>query len=171
MQIKTGGLVVWSKKDELVIYRGCNYKLGSKHFSKRSSGSDAGKETSVPNATYQENLSISKVESSGSALDEMLSRKEETTVAINGSLFEREADRLLDGLGPRFIDWWRHKPLPVDADLLSEVVPGFKTPFRLCPPHSKSSKLTDEELTHLRNLAQPLPTHFVLGTFFIDRAN
>ncbi|KAM7520261.1 hypothetical protein LguiB_019223 [Lonicera macranthoides] len=163
VEVKTGGLVVWSKKDELVIHRGCNYKLGSKCFSKKRSDSDAGKETLVPNATYQENLSISKVESSGSALDEMLSRKEETTVAINGSLFEREADRLLDGLGPRFIDWWRHKPLPVDADLLSEVVPGFKTSFRLCPPHAKSNKLTDEELTHLRNLAQPLPTHFVLG--------
>ncbi|KAL5745038.1 hypothetical protein ACOSP7_026184 [Xanthoceras sorbifolium] len=40
---------------------------------------------------------------------------------IDRSLYEREGDRLLDGLGPRFIDWWMWKPLPVDADLLPEV--------------------------------------------------
>uniref|UniRef100_F6HSR3 CRM domain-containing protein n=1 Tax=Vitis vinifera TaxID=29760 RepID=F6HSR3_VITVI len=81
---------------------------------------------------------------------------------VNGSLYEREADRLLDGLGPRFIDWWRPKPLPVDADLLPEVLPGFRPPFRLSPPQTRS-KLTDDELTYLRKLAYALPTHFVLG--------
>ena len=81
---------------------------------------------------------------------------------VNGSLYEREADRLLEGLGPRFIDWWRPKPLPVDADLLPEIVPGYRLPFRLCPPHTRS-KLSDDELTYLRKLAYALPTHFVLG--------
>lgn len=71
----------------------------------------------------------------------------------------------MDGLGPRFIDWWRPKPLPVDADLLAEVVPGFRPPFRLCPPKTRS-KLTDDELTYLRRLSRPLPTHFVLGILF-----
>lgn len=83
---------------------------------------------------------------------------------MNGSLYEKEADRLLDGLGPRFLDWWWRKPLPVDGDLLPEVVPGFIRPFRLCPPHARS-KLTDDELTYLRKFARPLPTHFVLGNF------
>jgi len=81
----------------------------------------------------------------------------------NGSLYERETDRLLDDLGPRFTDWWMPKPFPVDADLLPEDVPGFQPPLRLCPPHS-SAKLSDYELTYFRKLAQPLPTHFVLGT-------
>lgn len=84
----------------------------------------------------------------------------------NGSLYERETDRLLDDLGPRFIDWWRPKPFPVDADLLPEDVPGFQTPLRLCPPHS-GAKLSDYELTYFRKLAHPLPTHFVLGTLLL----
>ncbi|KZV21661.1 hypothetical protein F511_16367 [Dorcoceras hygrometricum] len=78
------------------------------------------------------------------------------------SLYERESDRLLDELGPRFVDWWMPKPLPVDADLLPEHIPGFKTCFRLCPPCTRS-QLTDSELTYLRKIARPLPTHFVLG--------
>lgn len=52
--------------------------------------------------------------------------------------------------------------MPVDADLLPEVVPGFKTPFRQCPPGVRLA-LADEELTYLRKLARPLPTHFALG--------
>lgn len=92
--------------------------------------------------------------------------KEVNCQPVTGSLFEREADRLLDGLGPRFIDWWMHKPLPVDGDLLPEVVPGFEPPFRLSPPYT-NSKLTDDELTYLRKLAHPLPTHFVLGTLLL----
>jgi hypothetical protein len=112
-----------------------------------------------------------------SGLDEKMCRKESegktlpsadflkedlNSQSVSGSLYERETDRLLDGLGPRFIDWWMHKPLPVDADLLPEVVPGFRPPFRLCPPHARA-KLTNDELTYLRKLAHPLPTHFVLG--------
>jgi hypothetical protein len=91
------------------------------------------------------------------------------TQPINGSLFERETDRLLDGLGPRFVDWWMRKPLPVDADLLPEVVKGFRSPSRLCPPRMRS-KLKDDELTYLRKLAQSLPTHFVLGIFLLYKA-
>jgi hypothetical protein len=47
-----------------------------------------------------------------------------------------EADQLLEGLGPRFTDWWGYEPLPVDADLLPAIVPGYKKPFRLHPPSS-----------------------------------
>lgn len=50
----------------------------------------------------------------------------------------------------------------MDVDLLPEVVPGFKTPFRQCPPGVRPT-LADEELTYLRKLARPLPTHFALG--------
>ncbi|XLS56292.1 hypothetical protein HN51_006047 [Arachis hypogaea] len=83
-------------------------------------------------------------------------------VHCSGSLYERETDRLLDALGRRFVDWWYPKPLPIDADLFPEVVPGFKPPFRLCPPYS-SAKITYYELTFFRKLAKPLPVHFVLG--------
>jgi hypothetical protein len=73
-----------------------------------------------------------------------------------------EADKLLDGLGPRFSDWWGYEPLPVDADMLPAVVPGFRKPFRLLPS-GVPPKLTDREMTILRRLAHPLPFHYALG--------
>ncbi|KAK8448961.1 hypothetical protein SEVIR_7G136000v4 [Setaria viridis] len=73
-----------------------------------------------------------------------------------------EADRLLDGLGPRFSGWWGYDPLPVDADLLPAIVPGYRRPFRLLPS-GVPPKLTDREMTILRRLAHPLPFHYALG--------
>ena len=74
-----------------------------------------------------------------------------------------EADKLLDGLGPRFSGWWGYDPLPVDADLLPAIVPGYRRPFRLLPS-GVPPKLTDREMTILRRLARPLPFHYALGT-------
>lgn len=156
VETKTGGLVVWSKKDALVVYRGCDYQLRLR-TSKMQSGF-------ASHHKLKESATFSQLKSDVSTGEQNMSRKdgEMDSIPINGSLYEREADRILDGLGPRFIDWWRPKPLPVDADLLLEVVPGFKPPFRRCQPHG-SVKLTDDELTYLRMLAQQLPFHFVLG--------
>lgn len=75
-----------------------------------------------------------------------------------------EADRLLDGLGPRFLDWWGLDPKPVDGDLLPGVVIGFRKPFRVLPFGIKQG-LTDAEMTTLRRLGRPLPCHFALGDF------
>ncbi|XP_027179484.1 chloroplastic group IIA intron splicing facilitator CRS1, chloroplastic isoform X3 [Coffea eugenioides] len=149
LEMKTGGVVVWRKQHALVIYRGGNYLSALK--------------TSFDNCC-RDTIIASEVNSSEHGLVGMMSEmdKKEENVLMNGSLYEKEADRLLDGLGPRFLDWWWRKPLPVDGDLLPEVVPGFMPPFRLCPPHARS-QLTDDELTYLRKLARPLPTHFVLG--------
>ncbi|RDY08091.1 Chloroplastic group IIA intron splicing facilitator CRS1, chloroplastic, partial [Mucuna pruriens] len=168
VETKTGGLVVLSKKDFLVVYRGHNHQLTAKGSpSLRTNRYEMNR---VESATKGNRCLVG----SNHSLSEMLSwnadDKDSISTGIqdmnhqlvNGSLYERESDRLLDGLGPRFIDWWMHKPLPVDADLLPEEVPGFQPPFRLCPPHS-SAKLTDYELTYFRKLAYPLPFHFVLG--------
>nr|CAB3487308.1 unnamed protein product [Digitaria exilis] len=73
-----------------------------------------------------------------------------------------EADKLLEGLGPRFSGWWGYDPLPVDADLLPAIVPGYRRPFRLLPS-GVPPKLTDREMTILRRLAHPLPFHYALG--------
>ncbi|KAK9272489.1 hypothetical protein L1049_002862 [Liquidambar formosana] len=178
VEIKTGGFVVWSKKDTLVVYRGYNYQFTSNTCPQMHPGSAGCRETpssKLNQLKLNDYITIPELKSSESTLDGEISIKdgEEEPLPIgifenvglqpiNGSLYEREADRLLDGLGPRYIDWWMPKPLPVDADLLPEVVPGFKCPFRLCPP-SDRPKLTDDELTYLRKLARPLPTHFVLG--------
>ncbi|XP_059642418.1 chloroplastic group IIA intron splicing facilitator CRS1, chloroplastic [Cornus florida] len=167
VEIKTGGLVVWCRKDILVVYRGRNNQLTLKACPEVYPCSAGGQKAySLYDRCHilEDNVASSQVKTNGNVLNEQRSRRDghEENIPINGSLFEREADRLLDGLGPRFIDWWRPKPLPVDADLLPEVLPGFRPPFRLCSPHARS-KLTDDELTYLRKLALPLPTHFVLG--------
>ncbi|XP_011099540.1 chloroplastic group IIA intron splicing facilitator CRS1, chloroplastic isoform X1 [Sesamum indicum] len=163
VEMKTGGVVVWSNKDFLAVYRGCNYKSGSKNFWNKHGKSAGDEENFSSTMNHQNTTTVARVSPDGSALDEMIHEKDGEWESLHmPSLYEREADRLLDGLGPRFVDWWMQKPLPVDADLLPELVPGFKTPFRLCPPFTRS-KLTDAELTYLRKLARPLPTHFVLG--------
>jgi len=161
-----------SKKDFLVVYRGCNHQLTTKGYqSPRKNHSKMSGAESITNGD------ICSVDSNHS-LSEMLNVNAEdkdylsTTVqnmnfqTASSSLYERETDRLLDDLGPRFVDWWMPKPFPVDADLLPEDVPGFQTPSRLCPPHS-GAKLSDYELTYFRKLAHPLPTHFVLGTLLL----
>ncbi|CAL0308274.1 unnamed protein product [Lupinus luteus] len=173
VETKTGGLVVQSKKDFLVVYRGCNHQLTSKGSPKIYIRSQRTKpsEMNLAESVTKGDLYRAKSDHSTSDMpslnadrkDSISTGMQDTSCqSVGGSLYERETDRLLDGLGPRFIDWWMHKPLPVDADLLPEVVPGFKPPFRLCPPN-ESVKLADSELTYLRKLTHPLPTHFVLG--------
>ncbi|OMO80207.1 hypothetical protein CCACVL1_13100 [Corchorus capsularis] len=180
VEMKTGGLVVWSKKDALVVFRGCKHELTSKispmEYSHPASGQEISSLT-CSNLTSGNNINLSQEKFNTSTLGKSLYREEKekesmpTSIFIKaddnnemvmGSLYEREIDRLLDGLGPRFIDWWMRKPLPVDADLLPEVVPGFRPPLRLSPPNT-TPKLTEDELTYLRKLAHPLPFHFALG--------
>ncbi|KAK7340945.1 hypothetical protein VNO77_21663 [Canavalia gladiata] len=167
VEAKTGGLVVWSKKDVLVVYRECNHQLTTKgsiletnpyamNWVKSAAQGDLYWVKSNHSSTKMLSWNADHKDSISMGIQDM------NCQPVRGSLYERETDRLLDGLGPRFIDWWMHKPLPVDADLLPQEVPGFQPPFRLCPPHS-SPKLTDYELTYFRKLAHPLPTHFVLG--------
>lgn len=164
VEMKTGGFVVWRLKNALVVYRGRDYTLRQKDDPELHHDFLCSQQNSSFTENIKETSIFSPLNSSGRSEDEMITgeNSKEDTVAMNESLYEREANRLLDDLGPRYVDWWWPKPLPVDADLLPEVVPGFKPPFRLCPPRSRS-KLTDDELTHLRKLARSLPTHFVLG--------
>ncbi|KZV53878.1 hypothetical protein F511_00144 [Dorcoceras hygrometricum] len=172
VELKTGGVVVWSKKEFLAVYRGCNYVSRSRPHLKIHQNSTCDREHSSLSTNYEKR--VDQLNFADSSLSEMShgedgslsemshgedGKRESQCVA---SLYERESDRLLDELGPRFVDWWMPKPLPVDADLLPEHIPGFKTCFRLCPPCTRS-QLTDSELTYLRKIARPLPTHFVLG--------
>ncbi|KAL8476649.1 hypothetical protein ACS0TY_029079 [Phlomoides rotata] len=165
IEMKTGGLVVWRNKGFLAVYRGRNYgSKNSKYICSMhdNSASDQGN-SSLP-MNYRNVTYVAPENSDRSGPDQMIHGKDGGGESLHmASLYEREADRLLDGLGPRFVDWWMHKPLPVDGDLLPELVPGYKTPYRLSPPFITRSKLTDAELTYLRKLARSLPTHFVLG--------
>ncbi|XP_042383770.1 chloroplastic group IIA intron splicing facilitator CRS1, chloroplastic-like [Zingiber officinale] len=161
VETKTGGLVVWIKRDFLVIYRGEKYGM-ILHTPSCYNAVDQ-----VNLGIFDSNRAIFSVNSGGIMKDMenniyLTNKNSVTQHPVEGSLYEREANRLLDGLGPRFVDWWWRTPLPVDADLLPEVVPSFRPPFRMRPPGIRV-KLTDDELTYLRKLARSLPTHFALG--------
>jgi hypothetical protein len=162
LQIKTGGLVVWTKGDIHFVYRGRNYLQNMKQLkvSQVNQPTSQGNYINAAELWTNDNYKADDVfqESDPSTGDQM------DDEPVKGTLYEREVNRLLDGLGPRFVDWWWNTPLPVDADLLPEYVPGFKTPFRQCPPGVRPT-LADEELTYLRKLARPLPTHFALGKY------
>ncbi|KAL9226530.1 hypothetical protein vseg_002333 [Gypsophila vaccaria] len=167
VEVKTGGVVVWSKKDSLVVYRGCDYHLRRRRRFRNSNMRSTREGRTFVSVTDQQKLESNIISARQNADDDSMSAglimdSNFWTNPVDKSLYEREGDRLLDGLGPRFIDWWYPKPLPVDGDLLPEVVPGFMPPFRLCPSNVRP-QLTDRELTYLRTLARPLPVHFVLG--------
>lgn len=76
--------------------------------------------------------------------------------------YEDEIDKLLSDLGPRYADWPGDSPLPVDADLLPNLVPGYQPPFRLLP-YGVRRTLGMKESTSLRRIARTLPPHFALG--------
>ncbi|CAO2163584.1 unnamed protein product [Urochloa humidicola] len=170
LEIKTGGLVVWTKGDIHFVYRGSNYQQNTKH--KHYFVSDAQHVSPVkynaPTSQIKYGNKGEMLTNGNSKADDAIQENDQSIYVqkdeepVKGTLYEREVNRLLDSLGPRFVDWWWNTPLPVDADLLPEFVPGFKTPFRQCPPGVRPT-LADEELTYLRKLAHPLPTHFALG--------
>ncbi|RDX73487.1 CRM-domain containing factor CFM3, chloroplastic/mitochondrial, partial [Mucuna pruriens] len=139
---RTRGLVIWRSGSYMWVYRGKNYQ-GLMQPSEKE-GDD---QISMP------------VDGDAASLEksEAVWRKEE-----NMTLEEVEFNRMLDGFGARFVEWWGTGILPVDADLLPPTVPGYRTPLRLLPAGMRP-RLTDDELTNMRKLAKSLPCHFALG--------
>ncbi|KAJ6965795.1 CRM-domain containing factor CFM2 [Populus alba x Populus x berolinensis] len=179
LERKTGGLVVWRVGSKIVLYRGADYKYP--YFLAETSSVN---ETS-PDAVQNIDVDDKEVDEEGSVLSavdgaappEPRSSDEIVRPSLvqgvgspNRVRFQlpgeaqltEEADQLLDGLGPRFNDWWGYDPLPVDADLLPAVVSGYRRPFRLLP-YGVSPTLTNDEMTTLKRLSRPLPCHFALG--------
>uniref|UniRef100_A0A2K2C8M7 CRM domain-containing protein n=1 Tax=Populus trichocarpa TaxID=3694 RepID=A0A2K2C8M7_POPTR len=179
LERKTGGLVVWRVGSKIVLYRGADYKYP--YFLAETSSVN---ETS-PDAVQNIDVDDKEVDEEGSVLSavdgaappEPRSSDEIVRPSLvqgvgspNRVRFQlpgeaqltEEADQLLDGLGPRFNDWWGYDPLPVDADLLPAVVSGYRRPFRLLP-YGVSPTLTNDEMTTLKRLGRPLPCHFALG--------
>ena len=183
-QRKTGGLVVWRSGSIIILYRGVNYKYP--YFSDgdqiKSNLENKSEDPSMIDTEQKGNtLSISAVNPLAKSLNNLthsslisgVGSPDKVRLQLPGEVqLEEEADRLLDGLGPRFSDWWGYEPLPVDADLLPAIVPGFRKPFRLLPFGVKP-KLTDREMTILRRLSRPLPCHFALGLIspFFEHCN
>ncbi|XP_042462732.1 CRM-domain containing factor CFM3, chloroplastic/mitochondrial-like [Zingiber officinale] len=167
VESRTGGLVIWRSGSVMVVYRGSNYKRPSRTQlpdvqNNQTLVSNETESLFIPDVsettTLVENVdhSVTSKPVTSSSFD--LNLKHEKNLAEE----EVEFNRLLDGLGPRFVDWWGTGILPVDADLLPQNIPGFRTPFRLLPSGMRA-RLTNSEMTNLRKLAKRLPCHFALG--------
>ncbi|XP_054819893.1 CRM-domain containing factor CFM3A, chloroplastic/mitochondrial-like isoform X2 [Prosopis cineraria] len=154
---RTKGLVIWRSGSLMLVYRGCNYEGPTSRCQYNESEGDG--------------LFASDV-SPGSSLEaddsNATSSLEKSNLVVrnqwpeNLTTEEAEYNNLIDGLGPRFVEWWGTGILPVDADLLPPIVPGYKTPFRLLPTGMRP-QLTNAEVTNLRKLSKSLPCHFALG--------
>lgn len=154
VQRRTGGLVVWQSGSVMMVYRGVNYTGPSS----RPQSSEKDDDTLfVPDVSPASNLTT---RNNNSATTSLATRTPEFSESMTEE--EVEFNSVLDGLGPRFHEWWGTGILPVDADLLPQTIPGFKTPFRLLPTGMRP-RLTNSEMTNLRKLAKSLPCHFALG--------
>lgn len=154
---RSGGLVIWRSGSVMVVFRGSNYE-GPSQISKSMDREDDS--LFVPDVSNAGKPMYNIVNGSNSILEKT---KMPTSVCAESMTEEQaEYNSLLDGLGPRFEDWWGTCLLPVDADLLPQTIPRFKTPFRLLPTGMRP-RLTNAELTNFRKLAKSLPCHFALG--------
>ncbi|KAK1379908.1 CRM-domain containing factor CFM3A, chloroplastic/mitochondrial [Heracleum sosnowskyi] len=164
LERKTGGLVIWRSGSAVALYRGVSYVDPSvqryrqlnkkKAYSQGPSSVESGKRV-----TYELGPSKDVWVPQEEAVDAL---KEESSKPLPETRYEDEVDVLLEGLGPRYEDWPGSDPLPVDADLLPGIVPGFKPPFRLLP-YGVRSTVGGKEATSLRRLARVIPPHFALG--------
>lgn len=166
LERKTGGLVIWRSGTSVSLYRGVSYKAPSERANKKIHKRNEISQNSLSMATaksinYSEHSSVNDVHTpqgdSGSALEE-----KKDTQSSQEVKYEDEIDELLDSLGPRYTDWPGGDLLPVDADLLPGIVPGYQPPFRVLP-YGVRATLSGKEATALRRLARVLPPHFALG--------
>ncbi|XP_058091528.1 CRM-domain containing factor CFM3B, chloroplastic [Magnolia sinica] len=165
---RTGGLVTWRSGSVMVVYRGSNYEGPSS----RSPSSDTQSTQNIlqgRDAPFVPDVSSADDSATENGSHAISSTAEKVNPSVTSPIpaermteEEAEYNSLLDGLGPRFVDWWGTGFLPVDADLLPQHIPGYKTPFRLLPTGMRP-RLTNAEMTSLRKLARSLPCHFALG--------
>ncbi|XP_019173427.1 PREDICTED: CRM-domain containing factor CFM3, chloroplastic/mitochondrial [Ipomoea nil] len=155
LEAKTGGLVIWRSGSSIVIYRGLSYAFDCvKSFVKQN---QANLDTLESSRDLVDNSGIkylNGVDGASKSYSSSLTEEEKTDLS--------ELNLLLDELGPRFEDWNGRYPLPVDADLLPAVVPGYKPPFRRLP-YGVRQNLRDREMTYFRRTARGMPPHFALG--------
>lgn len=166
LERKTGGLVIWRSGTSVSLYRGVTYEDPAQKVKNRIYKRHETFQKSLPTTkkTDQDLSNFSSLPNVDAAQAEPVSMKQADTNPETSSevRYEDEVDELLDSLGPRYADWPGDGPLPVDADLLPGVVPGYKPPFRLLP-YGVRSTLPMREATALRRLARVLPPHFALG--------
>ncbi|KAH9682238.1 CRM-domain containing factor CFM3A [Citrus sinensis] len=185
LERKTGGLVIWRSGTAVSLYRGVSYEVPSVQLNKRIYKRNELPASSVSQATDKQiHKQISMSGNSLSAAADKTAQdpsnfdsynnvhatqvnletasEEQETDFVREVKYEDEVEKLLDGLGPRYTDWPGCDPLPVDADMLPGIVPGYQPPFRVLP-YGVRSTLARKEATNLQRLARVLPPHFALG--------
>uniref|UniRef100_A0A2P2KKL4 CRM-domain containing factor CFM3Aic/mitochondrial-like isoform X5 n=1 Tax=Rhizophora mucronata TaxID=61149 RepID=A0A2P2KKL4_RHIMU len=178
LERKTGGLVIWRSGTSITLYRGMSYKVPSMQLNKRMfkgnevSTSSIPMEKGRPIARSSLPIETCKIIKGPSLGEEHAHQSNSHTAAEDKEkkenktslerIYEDKIDKLLDGLGPRYLDWPGCDPLPVDADMLPGIVPGYRPPFRIFP-YGVRTTLGNKEATSLRRLARVLPPHFALG--------
>ncbi|XP_006357699.1 chloroplastic group IIA intron splicing facilitator CRS1, chloroplastic [Solanum tuberosum] len=155
LEHRTGGLVIWRSGSSIVLYRGISYKLPCvQSFTSKNHDVD---ESEYPNNDSCQSLGVK-------CLNEAAERPRNGSTDLSSEEIVdlSELNMILDEVGPRFKDWSGREPLPVDADLLPAVVPGYRPPFRRLPYGAKLN-LKNKEMTYLRRTARIMPPHFALG--------
>ncbi|XP_021775808.1 CRM-domain containing factor CFM3A, chloroplastic/mitochondrial-like [Chenopodium quinoa] len=161
LERKTGGLVIWRSGTSVSLYRGVSYEVSGR-TSKIHGTQVAGRLLLDQNLTKpSQNDSYDSKHSPEEGLHRNDVDKKDSESLTNVK-YEDEIDKLLSDLGPRYADWPGDNPLPVDADLLPNLVPGYQPPFRLLP-YGFRRTLGMKESTSLRRIARTLPPHFALG--------
>ncbi|KAJ6980692.1 CRM-domain containing factor CFM3A [Populus alba x Populus x berolinensis] len=169
LEKKTGGLVIWRSGATVSLYRGVSYEDPALKWKKRIFKKKETSSNSLPAAT---SITIGS-QSKNSPDNEIHAPRPKTEINAEAAnqketetqmdvKYEDEVDKLLDGLGPRYTDWPGLDPLPVDADMLPGVIPGYQPPFRILP-YGVRPTLGRQDSTSLRRLARVLPPHFALG--------
>jgi len=175
VQNKTGGLVIWRSGATVSLYRGVSYEDPALKWKKRIFKKKETSSNSLPAAT---SITIGS-QSKNSPDNEIHAPRPKTEINVEAAnqketktqtdvKYEDEVDKLLDGLGPRYTDWPGLDPLPVDADMLPGVIPGYQPPFRILP-YGVRPTLGRQDSTSLRRLARVLPPHFAVGRLFFIR--
>ncbi|KAL1192709.1 CRM-domain containing factor CFM3A, chloroplastic/mitochondrial [Cardamine amara subsp. amara] len=159
LEKKTGGLVIWRSGTSISLYRGVSYELPSGKWNRQKR--DETSPSSLPATTIVVDHSDEQVHLPQPDQETAIVEKKDQTSQPEVE-YEDEINELLNGLGPRFMDWPGDNPKPVDADLLPGAIPGYEPPFRVLPYGVRSS-LGPKEATALRRLARTLPPHFALG--------
>eukprot|EP00262_Sarcandra_glabra_P001460 TRINITY_DN1157_c1_g1_i1.p1 TRINITY_DN1157_c1_g1~~TRINITY_DN1157_c1_g1_i1.p1 ORF type:complete len:837 (-),score=186.18 TRINITY_DN1157_c1_g1_i1:389-2899(-) len=163
---RSGGLVIWRSGSVMVVYRGSTYQRPSSRSQSVVNENISTKILPEGDTLFIPTASNLVDENRSPVISSAAEKTKPSVMSPNlveiSTEEETEYNSLLDGLGPRFVDWWGTGFLPVDADLLPQNIPGYKTPFRLLP-NGMRARLTNAEMTSLRKLARSLPCHFALG--------
>ncbi|GAB2210212.1 hypothetical protein Droror1_Dr00015472 [Drosera rotundifolia] len=156
LEKKTGGMVIYRSGTSVWLYRGDVIDESSSQMKKQGYMKDE-----IPQTTATRNGNSRSSMLAPSEDNKAIERKEDSNDSLEAR-YEDEIEKLLDELGPRYLDWPGDDPLPVDADMLPSVVPGYEPPYRLLP-YGVKRNLGMNEATALQRIARALPPHFAIG--------